>query len=516
MRHKHSKVQRGLLLIEGWLDSIFTPGNNPFYCLGAIAVFFLWVLVATGVYLLIYYKISVEHAYESVRYLSEDQRYIGGIIRSIHRYSSDGLVIVAVLHLLRVYVTDRYRDWRWVAWVSGVSILVVIWLTGILGYWMVWDERAQLIAVLTAEMLDYFPIFTSMFTRAFLSNDTVTGLMFFIIIFLHVSVPVGLFFLIWIHVIRTSRPVINPPRMISVGIVIVLLSLALLKPALSTLPADLKRVPAEVPIDWFYLFIYPVFAATSPGAFWLIITLGIVLLVSVPWLKLKRGDRPEKAEIITPNCVGCEQCFHDCPYEAIYLKAEPSGPPGATPSMKADITPKRCASCGICVGSCDYGAVRLARWTDETVKKEVSRIMSLAPAGDAGGEGPRVFGFLCDQSVEAEAIVDTETMGLKATAGVKVMTLPCIGMLLPSFVEQALKSGADGVFICGCRTGDCYYREGNRWLEERFSGKRPPFLKNSTDLTRVRIYLLSALESRELLNEVRQFKEELASKGGGG
>jgi hypothetical protein len=78
-----------------------------------------------------------------------------------------------------------------------------------------------------------------MFTRTFLADDTVTGLMFFIIVFLHVAVPAGLFFLIWIHVIRTSRPVINPPRLLSIGILIVLVTLALFKPATSTPAADL-------------------------------------------------------------------------------------------------------------------------------------------------------------------------------------------------------------------------------------------------------------------------------------
>jgi coenzyme F420-reducing hydrogenase delta subunit/ferredoxin len=343
-----------------------------------------------------------------------------------------------------------------------------------------------------------------MFTRTFLADDTVTGLMFFIIVFLHVAVPAGLFFLIWIHVIRTSRPVINPPRLLSIGIIIVLVALALFKPATSTPAADLNKVPAVIPIDWFYLFIYPLFAAISPGVFWLISTLGTVLLVSVPWLA--RHERPPSARIITENCVGCEQCYYDCPYEAIYMTHELLD----EPYMKAVIIPKRCASCGTCIGSCDYGAVELAGWTDVTVKKEVSRILSLAPVEV---EGPRVFGFVCDHTVETRALMDPGKMVLKDVPGVSLMTLPCIGMVLPSFVEHALAHGADGVFICGCKPCDCYYREGNMWLEARISGVRPPVMKKSTDPSRVRVYLLSALQSEELLNEVRLFIQELASRG---
>src|SRR3972149_1404817 len=175
MTHRLSIAHRSLLVIEGLADRIFSSQYNPFYYLGAIPVFFLWLLIISGVYLLIYYEISVKHAYQSVQYLTEEQWYAGGVIRSLHRYAADGLIIAAVLHLLRVYISDRYRDWRWMAWVSGVVLLAVLWFTGILGYWMVWDERAQLIAVMSAEILDYLPIFTGQFTRSFLSNDTVTG-----------------------------------------------------------------------------------------------------------------------------------------------------------------------------------------------------------------------------------------------------------------------------------------------------------------------------------------------------
>jgi len=158
MSHKLSKTQKGLLIIEGILNNIFTSKYSPLYYLGAIAVFFMWIILISGAYELIYYRIAVEHAYESLQYLTEEQRYIGGIMRSFHRYASDGLIIAAILHLLRIYITDKYRGWRWVPWVSGVALLVTLWVTGILGYMMVWDNRAQTIVVMSAEMLDYLPV----------------------------------------------------------------------------------------------------------------------------------------------------------------------------------------------------------------------------------------------------------------------------------------------------------------------------------------------------------------------
>ncbi len=511
-----SMTHRGLLHIEGWVDNIFTHKYNPLYYLGAIAVFFMWVLLITGVYLLIYYKISVEHAYESIQYLSEEQWYLGGAVRSLHRYASDGLIVVVVTHLLRVLITDRYRLWRWLPWVSGVVILIVLWFTGILGYWMVWDERAQLIAVMTSEMLDYIPIFTGLLTRAFLTSDTVTGLLFFLIIFTHIVVPLWLFFIVWVHVTRISRPIIYPPRVVSVAIVLILMVLAALKPALSTAPADLARIPVEIPIDWFYLFFFPLYEATSPGTFWVVVASSTLLLFAVPWLT--RPERREKAEIIPDSCVGCEQCDEDCPYEAIYMKPDDTRERSNTSYMKAAIIPRRCAGCGICIGSCDYRAVRLGEWTDVAIREDISTILSSTP--EEGGEGgsPTVFGFVCAHSVKTSSTGHAETGGIEDTAGVKVMTLPCIGMVLPSMIEHALEAGADGVFICGCRVGDCHYREGGKWLELRLLGVRQPTLRRPVDPSRIRVWWLSATEAGELQREVGLFKNSLGqnSLGRGG
>src|SRR3989337_280394 len=147
---------KGFLFVEDLANQIFTPRYNPFYYLGAIAIFFLWLLLVSGIYLFIFY--SIGEPYESVRRMTEVQWYAGGIMRSVHRYSADGLILTSLLHLIRVFWTGRYRHWRWPAWVSGLALLIAIWVTGIIGYWMVLDLQAQVIAQMTATVLDFFPI----------------------------------------------------------------------------------------------------------------------------------------------------------------------------------------------------------------------------------------------------------------------------------------------------------------------------------------------------------------------
>jgi hypothetical protein len=81
-------------------------------------------------------------------------------------------------------------------------------------------------------------------------------------------------------------------------------------------------------------------------------------------------------------------------------------------------------------------------------------------------------------------------------------------------VEHALKSGADGVFICGCQIKECYYREGSKWAQQRLSGERPPVLmpNEDCDYSRIRAYWLSPLQSGELLKEIAVFIDQLKNR----
>jgi coenzyme F420-reducing hydrogenase delta subunit len=72
----------------------------------------------------------------------------------------------------------------------------------------------------------------------------------------------------------------------------------------------------------------------------------------------------------------------------------------------------------------------------------------------------------------------TET-GVYGVADVLPFSLVCTGMLPPSFVEYALRAGADAVLIAGCREGGCEFRLGQRWTAQRLLGQREPHLRST-------------------------------------
>jgi len=109
--------------------------------LGMILGFLFLIMVFTGVILMIYYTPSVEAAYWSVK----DIVYVvpgGRIIRNMHRWAAQGMVIVVFLHLLRVFFTGSYLGNRSLNWVIGVVLLIVTLLSNFSGYLLPWDQLA--------------------------------------------------------------------------------------------------------------------------------------------------------------------------------------------------------------------------------------------------------------------------------------------------------------------------------------------------------------------------------------
>jgi len=298
-------------------DMAFGQKCNPLSWLGALGWYFFWIVAGTGVYLYIFFDTGITDAYASVEYITNDQWYAAGVMRSLHRYASDALVIVVVLHLLREFSLDRLRGKRFFAWLTGVPALFFIYLCGISGYWLVWDELAQFIAIATTEWLDTLPFFAEPIANNFLNSTTLGGRFFTLMVFIHIFAPLFMLLLMWVHIQRHARARVNPPRPLAIGTAITLIVLSLLHPAVSQGPADLDVVPTELAFDWFYLAAYPLLDIIPGGQLWLVIVGGLVLLALFPWLPPQKSA--PAAVVSLDNCNGCARCFDDCPFGAISM-----------------------------------------------------------------------------------------------------------------------------------------------------------------------------------------------------
>jgi quinol-cytochrome oxidoreductase complex cytochrome b subunit len=309
--------------VETVFEYAFGQRNNPFTWLGALGWYFYWITAATGIYLYIFFDTGIVDAYASVEYMTNDQWYAAGIMRSLHRYASDALVVVVVLHLLREFAMDRLRGKHFFAWLTGVPLLAFIYICGISGYWLVWDKLAQYIAIATSEWLDALPIFAEPIANNFLNGTTLGGRFFTLMVFIHIFGPLFMLLLMWIHVQRHSSPRVNPPRPLAIGTLLALTALSVVYPAVSQGPADLDVVPATVNLDWFYLAGYPLLDIVPGGQLWLFLAAGFLVLGLMPWMP--PAPKIPVARVNLDSCNGCARCFDDCPFGALTMVPRTDG-----------------------------------------------------------------------------------------------------------------------------------------------------------------------------------------------
>ena len=142
---------RGWRRLEHIFDAAFGSACNPLRHLGALGFMFFWWLALSGIYLYAVLDTSAEGAWRSIDRLSREQWYLGGVLRSLHRYAADAFVIVMLLHLLREWLCGHCDRFRRHAWLTGVPLLVFAFVCAVGGFWLNWDQLGQFSAVATAD-----------------------------------------------------------------------------------------------------------------------------------------------------------------------------------------------------------------------------------------------------------------------------------------------------------------------------------------------------------------------------
>lgn len=489
--------------LESGFEAVFGARNNPLVNLGALGWFFFWIAAATGIYLYIFFDTGISRAYESIEYMTREQWYAAGIARSLHRYASDALVVVVALHIVGEFAFDRLRGKRFFAWVTGVPVLALIYVCGISGYWLVWDVLAQYIAIVSTEWLDVLPIFGEPIANNFLDSSTLGDRFFTLVIFIHIFVPLFMLLLMWVHIQRHAGARVNPPRPLALGTLGTMLALSIVYPAVSQAPADLDVVPAVVGLDWFYLLLYPLIDGASGAAVWIGLAGGFLLLLLLPWLPPARKE--PVAEVSLDNCNGCGRCVADCPYSAITLEPRSDGLAFDTEAVvDADL----CVSCGICAGACPTATpfrragplipgIELPQTSIADLRERTSAAFGTTPAS---GREPRILVYACEHAGASMLEAD----------GAKVVSLPCVGMLPPSFLDYSLsRKFADGVMLAGCAENACYHRLGDEWVRQRIAGQRDPYLRKRVSRERLRLSWLPAHRGAARQRELEEFAAAL-------
>jgi quinol-cytochrome oxidoreductase complex cytochrome b subunit len=222
--------------------------------------------------------------------LSREQPWLGGWLRSMHRYAADLFLIFTPCCICSGSgYWGTTRAFRAVTWLTGVPLLAFMYVSGIGGFWLNWDVLGQYAATASAELIDALPMLDGTLARNFLDSGAVSDRFFSLLVFIHLGVPLLLLFGLWFHLQRVTRPRILPPRALLFGQLVFLATMALAWPVTSGAPADLDRVPVALALDWFVLHPLPLATALSAAVFWSLLAVLFGVLLAMPVFRAAHG-----------------------------------------------------------------------------------------------------------------------------------------------------------------------------------------------------------------------------------
>ena len=306
------------------------PGAKWNYVWGSATLFCLIVQVITGISLAFLYQPSAGAAYESLQYI-ENQAFLGSFIRGLHNWGASGMIFLMGLHMIRVYINAAYKFPREMNWLTGVFLFLITIILAFTGQLLRWDNNGVWSAIVAAEQLGRIPLIGDFMAQFLLGGKTIGGESLNRFFAMHVFLfPALLFGIVGFHLYLVLRNGISePPKagrpvdpktyrkwyedlldkkgvpffpdviwrdvVFSAGVFVVLLALAYFVGAPHlTAPPDLTNVKADPKPDWYFTWIFAIFALLPHQIESYVIFFGPVLLVvilfSVPFISNK-GER---------------------------------------------------------------------------------------------------------------------------------------------------------------------------------------------------------------------------------
>ena len=125
--------------------------------LGGISALLALILIISGILLMFRYDASVERAYTGIQFL-ETQIPFGSLLRSLHHWSGNLLLITAFLHLMRVFYTGGFKKGRATNWLIGITLLLLVVTFNFTGYLLPWDQLAFWAVTVGTGLLNYIPV----------------------------------------------------------------------------------------------------------------------------------------------------------------------------------------------------------------------------------------------------------------------------------------------------------------------------------------------------------------------
>jgi ubiquinol-cytochrome c reductase cytochrome b/c1 subunit len=304
------------LPIAGLIYSSFVvypvPRNlNYWWTFGGILAFMLAVQIVTGIVLAMHYTPHVDFAFNSVEHIMRDVNY-GWLLRYVHANGASMFFLAAYIHMFRGMYYGSYKDPREVLWILGVILLLLMIMTGFMGYVLPWGQMSFWAATVITNLFSALPIVgepivTWLWGGFSVGNPTLNR--FYSLHYLLPFVITGVVVLhVWaLHVVGQNNPDGIEPRQDSdtvaftpyatikdgffLAVFLILFAWFVfyvpnyLGHPDNYIPANPAVTPTHIVPEWYYLPFYAILRAV-PNKLGGVALLGasIVILAFLPWL----------------------------------------------------------------------------------------------------------------------------------------------------------------------------------------------------------------------------------------
>lgn len=182
------------------------------YYLGGISLFLFIVQVVTGVLLLFYYRPGADAAYESVKYITTKVPF-GWLIRSVHSWSANILILVLLVHAISVFFIRSYKKPRELTWYSGFLLLLLCLGFGFSGYLLPWNKLAFFATKVGTDIAGSVPLIGVYVLKFLRGGENVTDATLSRFFAFHIFIlPMIAFALLAVHLFLVQRQGMSEPR----------------------------------------------------------------------------------------------------------------------------------------------------------------------------------------------------------------------------------------------------------------------------------------------------------------
>ena len=196
-------------------------------------------------------------------------------------------------------------------------------------------------------------------------------------------------------------------------------------------------------------------------------------------------------------CSGCAVCVMACPYEALHIVEKVID---GEVDLVSEVDANSCMGCGICVAACPSGAISRPGMSNEEIVVQ----LEIKENGAS-----RLLVFVCDWCLRA---TDDVSLLESYPENVRIVHIPCSGRIDPQMALLALRSGIDGVLVCGCKPGECHYKRGTYVSACKIGLLNQIFEQIHASDGRVRFVQIGTMDRGRVRTEVDEMLAHLASQ----